>query len=147
MEGNFLFDIDEVIKNIDDAGVISVFFPTFRKSLIIDTRHSESTGPMVELTSMARSPQDRMRWIRRRRTQFPRPRSLTLIPWQRYIDSLVTSGVWEQILDRVRESGYAGAVKDCENALAELRKMEHRELVDAITGNNYHTLWAQDEGG
>ena len=105
MEGNFLFDIDQVIQNISEAEVMSVFFPTFRRALIVDTRANESVGPFVRLMPMARSPQDRMRSIRRLRPQFPRPTNLTLIPWQRYVDSLVESGVWDQIVDRVRQSG------------------------------------------
>ena len=105
MEGNFLFDIDQVIQNVSEAEVMSVFFPTFRRALIIDTRTNESVGPFVRLMPMARSPQDRMRSIRRMRPQLPRPANLTLIPWQRYVDSLVESGVWDQIVDRVRQSG------------------------------------------
>ena len=78
-----------VIQNVSEAEVMSVFFPTFRRALIIDTRSNESVGPFVRLMPMARSPQDRMRSIRRLRPQFPRPANLTLIPWQRYVDSLV----------------------------------------------------------
>ena len=144
MEGNFLFDIDEVIENIGDAEVMSVFFPTFQKSLIIDTRFNDSVGPFVKLMPMARSPQDRMRSIRRMRPQFPRPANLTLIPWQRYVASLVDSGVWDRIVGRIRESGDDRAVAACDDALNELQQIEHDELVAAITGNNYHTLWSRN---
>ena len=141
MEGNFLFDIDQVIQNVSEAEVMSVFFPTFRRALIIDTRTTESVGPFVRLMPMARSPQDRMRSIRRLRPQLPRPANLTLIPWQRYVDSLVESGVWDQIVERVRQSGDEAAISACGEALNELKQMERDELVSAITGRNYHTLW------
>ena len=144
MEGNFLFDIDNVIQNVSEAEVMSVFFPTFRRALIVDTRSNESAGPFVRLMPMARSPQDRMRSIRRMRPQFPRPANLTLIPWQRYVDSLVESGVWDQIVERVRQSGDEAAVSACGDALSELRQMERDELVSAITGRNYHTIWPVD---
>ena len=144
MEGNFLFDIDNVIQNVSEAEVMSVFFPTFRRALIVDTRSNESVGPFVRLMPMARSPQDRMRSIRRMRPQFPRPANLTLIPWQRYVDSLVESGVWDQIVERVRQSGDEVAVSACGDALNELRQMERDELVSAITGRNYHTIWPVD---
>ena len=146
MEGNFLFDIDDVIQNVSGAEVMSVFFPTFRRALIIDTRSNEEVGPFVRLMPMARSPQDRMRTIRRLRPQLPRPANLTLIPWQRYVDSLVEYGVWDQILDRVRESGDSEALNACGKALADLRQMEREELMSAITGRNYHTLWPQELG-
>ncbi len=145
MEGNFLFDIEEMIQNIDDAEVMSVFFPTFRRSLIIDTRFDDSAGPFVKLMPMARSPQDRMRSIRRMRPQFPRPANLTLIPWQRYVASLVESGVWDRILGRVRESGDETAIAACKTALSQLESLEREELVAAITGDNYHTLWSIEE--
>ncbi len=145
MEGNFLFDIRDVIHNIERAEVMAVFFPTFRRSLVVDTRHKEGVGPMVRLMPMARSPQDRMRSIRRARPEFPRPANLTLVPWQRYISSLVSSGVWDKILDRVEESGDEAALIACEEALAELRQLETEELSAAITGKNYHTLWSREE--
>ena len=141
MEGNFLFDIDQVIQNVSEAEVMSLFFPTFRRSLIIDTRTNDTVGPFVRLMPMARSPQDRMRSIRRLRPQFPRPSNLTLIPWQRYVSSLVESGVWDQIVDRIRQSADEEALSACERALVELKKLEHEELTDAITGRNYHTIW------
>ena len=144
MEGNFLFDIDQVIQNVSEAEVMSVFFPTLRRSLIVDTRSNESVGPFVRLMPMARSPQDRMRSIRRLRPQFPRPANLTLIPWQRYVDSLVESGVWDQIVERIRQSGDEAAMSACSQALSDLRQMERDELVSAITGRNYHTIWPVD---
>ena len=144
MEGNFLFDIRDVMQNIERAEVMSVFFPTFRRSLIIDTRYKEDVGPLVRLMPMARSPQDRMRSIRRLRPEFPRPANLTLVPWQRYVGSLISSGVWDKILDRLEESGDEGALVACDEALKELRQLESDELTAAITGDNYHTVWSRE---
>lgn len=144
MEGNFLFDMDEVIRSVREAEVLSVFFPPLQRSLIVDTRSDAANPPFVGLMPMARSPQDRMRSIRRMRPGLPRPRNLTLVPWQRYIASLVSTGVWDSILERVGESGDAGALADCEKALAELMELEREETVGAITGENHHTLWSRD---
>ena len=143
MEGNFLFDLDEVIRNIEGAEVLSVFFPALGRSLIVDTRREGAEGAFVKLAPMARSPQDRMRSIRRMRPNFPRPRNLTLVPWQRFVTSLASSGVWDSILDRVRESGDPAALAACEKALAELTELEREETAGAITGENYHTLWSR----
>ena len=144
MEGNFLFDIRDVIQNIERAEVMSVFFPTFRRALIVDTRYKDNVGPMVRLMPMARSPQDRMRSIRRIRPEFPRPTNLTLVPWQRYVGSLISSGVWDKIIARLEESGDEGVLIACEEAFEELRQLESAELTSAITGENYHTLWSAD---
>jgi len=142
MEGNFLFEIDEVLRNVQEAEVMSIFFPSFRKALIIDTRSNTDDGPMVRLMPMASSPQDRVRSIRKLRPGFPRLQNLTLIPWQRYVDSLVNLGVWEKIVKRIEESGDAKAIQACDAALTELRRLERQELVAAISGDNYQTIWS-----
>jgi hypothetical protein len=38
MDGDFRIDIDEIIRNIDSAEVISIYFPILRKAILIDTR-------------------------------------------------------------------------------------------------------------
>ena len=141
MEGNFLFEIDEVLRNVQEAEVMSIFFPSFRRALIIDTRSNADDGPMVRLMPMASSPQDRVRSIRKLRPGFPRLQNLTLIPWQRYVDSLVNLGVWEKIVKRIEESGDPKAIQACDAALTELRRLERQELVAAISGDNYQTIW------
>ena len=142
MEGNFLFEIDEVLRNVQEAQVMSIFFPSFRRALIIDTRSNADDGPMVRLMPMASSPQDRVRSIRKLRPGFPRLQNLTLIPWQRYVDSLVNLGVWEKIVKRIEESGDPKAIQACDAALIELRRLERQELVAAISGDNYQTIWS-----
>ena len=142
MEGNFLFEIDEVLRNVQEAEVMSIFFQSFRRALIIDTRSNTDDGPMVRLMPMASSPQDRVRSIRKLRPGFPRLQNLTLIPWQRYVDSLVNLGVWEKIVKRIEESGDAKAIQACDAALTELRRLERQELVAAISGDNYQTIWS-----
>ncbi|HCH08001.1 MAG TPA: hypothetical protein EYN72_06685 [Dehalococcoidia bacterium] len=142
MEGNFLFEIDEVLRNVQEAEVMSIFFPSFRRALIIDTRSNTDDGPMVRLMPMASSPQDRVRSIRKLRPGFPRLQNLTLIPWQRYVDSLVNLGVWEKIVKRIEESGDPKAIQACDAALTELRRLERQELVAAISGDNYQTIWS-----
>ena len=141
MEGNFLFEIDEVLRNVQEAEVMSIFFPSFQKALVIDTRFHADDGPMVLLMPMANSPQDRVRSIRRLRPGFPRLQNLTLIPWQRYVDSLVTLGIWQKIIDRIEASGDEKAIQACDAALLELRQLERKEMVGAITGENYETIW------
>jgi hypothetical protein len=145
MEGNFLFEIDEVLRNVQEAEVMSIFFPSFRRALIVDTRSNADDGPMVRLMPMASSPQDRVRSIRKLRPGFPRLQNLTLIPWQRYVESLVNLGVWEKIVTRIEASRDGKAIQACEAALTELRRLEREELVAAISGENYQTIWSAAE--
>ena len=142
MEGNFLFEIDEVLRNVQEAEVMSIFFPSFRRALVIDMRSNADVGPMVRLMPMANSPQDRVRSIRRLRPGFPRIQNLTLIPWPRYVDSLVNLGVWEKIVSRIEASGDKKAIQACDDVLVELRRLEREEMVAAISGEHYQTIWS-----
>ena len=142
MDDDFVLDIDEIKKNIDAAEIMSVFFPTFRKAVVIDTRSNSTDGPMIRLMSMAASPQERLRSIRRLRSGFPRVHSLTLIPWTRYVDSLVSLGIWDRIVQRFRDAGQAEAVETCEKVLSELRRLEKDEFAAVVRGENYHTIWS-----
>ena len=142
MESSFLFDMDDVFRSIVKAEAMSIFFPTLRKALVVDTRFSSTEGPFVRLLPMAGSPQERLRSIQRLRSGFARLRNLTLIPWQRYVESLVTTGVWGKIEERIKESGDISAIESCETALLDLRRSEHRELHAVVTGKGYQTIWS-----
>ena len=80
--------------------------------------------------------------IRRLRPAFPRPDNLTLIPWSRYVDSLVSLGIWDRIVQRFKDSAHTGAVAACESALGELRRLEKAELASVVKGENYRTVWS-----
>ncbi len=145
MDDEFVFNLEEVMTNIDTAEVMSLFFPAFRKAVVIDTRSNDEEGAMVRILPMAASPQERLRTIRKLRPTFPRLRTLTLIPWPRYVESLVSMGVWDRIVDRVRDGGHHEVLAECDAVLAELRGLEQSELAAVVRGENYHTLWAAGE--
>jgi len=145
MEGNFLFEMDEVFRNIQEAEVMSIFFPALRQALVLDTRFNATDGPMVRLLPMAGSPQERLRSIRRLRPGFRRLQNLTLIPWQRYVESLVDSGVWAKLEDRIKQSGDTSAIEAFDAALLELRNLERKELHAVIVGEGYQTIWSASE--
>lgn len=142
MSGDFEYDLDEALRGIDTAEVMSVFFPTLRRAVVIDTRHDDKTGPMVIVLPMVASPEERLRSIRRLRPNLPQVNSLTLIPWPRYVASLVRLGVWGRIVKRFEGSGHTEAVAACESALAELERLEKAELAAVVRGENYHTIWS-----
>lgn len=121
---------------------MSFFFPTFRKALVVDTRSNETDGPMIRVMPMVASPQERIRALRRLRGGFPRVRSLTVIPWPRYVDSMVSLGVWDRIVERLAQSGMADAAEASQPALEELKRMEKAEMAAVVIGENYHTIWS-----
>ena len=133
------------MSNIDNAEVMSVFFPALRKAVVIDTRSNDQEGPSVRIMPMVASPQERARALRRLRPNFPRLRNLTLIPWPRYVDSLVRLGVWDRIVDRFKRSGHDEAVRACRAVMVELRRLEKAGLAAVVRGENYQTLWSARE--
>lgn len=142
MNSDFMFEIEGMLNSIDESDAISIFFPTFRKALVVDPRSNANDGPLVRIMPMAASPQERLRTLRRLRPGFPRVRNLAVIPWMRYVDSLVSLGLWERLLGRLERAGEHDAMQECEKALNQLRDMERVEHMNAVSGKNYRTIWS-----
>lgn len=143
MDGEFRANIEEILRSIETAEVISFYFPRLRKTLLVDTRTTDDDPPMVRLVAMATSPEARFRSLRRLRPHLPKPQAITLIPWPRYVESLVTLGVWDRLLKRLSHAGHPEVIRACEAILDELRRREQEEAVEAIRGDYYRTLWAR----
>ena len=143
MDGDFRIDLEEVLKNIDSAEVISIYFPLLRKTILIDTRFTEEDPPMVKVVPMASTVEERNRALRRLRPHFPRPKAITVVKWPKSVESLVQLGVWRKVLERFVYSGHKEAVQACNLVLQEMYGLEVEELSAVITGENYHTMWAR----
>ena len=139
-------DLDVIMENLDEAEVVSLYFPALGKTMLIDNRTTAYVGPMVRLLPMASSSGERLRSIRRLRPELPRPGSMTWIPWTRRVDSLCALGVWARIIARFDAyddpSTPGAAASDC---LSTLRRLERNELLCAITGDHYRTLWRRED--
>ena len=143
MDGDFRIDLDDLLKNVNTAEVITFYFPVLRKTILIDTRFTIDDPPMVRIVQMAGSLDERQRSLRKLRPQFSRPESITVVPWPKYVDSLVDLGVWSKVLERIAYSGHKEAVQQCDEVLREIRRLEKNELAAVISGENYHTVWAR----
>ena len=143
MDGDFRIDVEEVIRKVEQAEVISMYFPMLRKTILIDTRFSDENFPLVKIMPMATSLDERHRLLNKMRPYFPRPKAITVILWPKYVDSLVNSGVWSTILERFAHSRHKRAVEACYLVLEEMYDLELEEFSAVIRGDNYHTLWAR----
>ena len=144
MMGNHFFDeLDEMKGSILEAEVLSLFFPYFGKSILVDTRSNETDGPAIMLTEMVRSPQERIRSLERLRPGFPEVEKMILIPWVRYISTLVESGIWDSIVNRLEQSTFDDPDHSTDLLLLELKEMERIELLAAIKGPKYETVWSR----
>ena len=144
MTGNHFFDdLDEVKASIHQADVISLFFPYFGKTVLVDTRSHDNDGPIIILTQMARSPQERIRSMEKLRPGFPDVQKMILVPWVRYVTTLADSGVWNTIITRLENCSYTDAWEAGNSIFSELKKLELNELKEVITGPSYKTVWAK----
>ena len=141
MDSDFRIDIGEVQRAIDVGEITALYFPLLRKTLLMDTRTTGVDGPMIKVVPMASSPEERFRDLVRMRPRLPKPESINIVPWPKYVASLVRLEVWDHIVRRFLEIGPPEIVKRCEECLEELKRLEREELRRAITGENYETLW------
>lgn len=145
MDSDYVIDLPEVLNNVRTAEVVSLYFPLFRKVLLFDARHDDVEGPMVRVVPMVNSVEERVRALRRLRPRFGRPQSITLVPWPKSVDSAERLGVVQALMQRLALLGYADRVPELRACLEELRQAERAELVAAITGEHYETLWPPTE--
>jgi hypothetical protein len=143
----FRVDMSEVLKSIDRAEVLTMYFPMLRKTLLVDGRRNDSDGPLVKVVPMVETPDERVKELRKLRPRFPVPDSITFIPWPKYVASLERLGVLERLISRFAHAGDEEQVSQCQAAFAELQKLERQEIRDAIVGENYETLWDAETSG
>ena len=141
---HFYDDLNDVKANILEADVISIFFPNFKKSVLVDTRSTETDGPSIMLTPMARSPRERIKSMEKLRPGFPEVKNMILIPWLRYIFSLEESGIWELLVNRLEQSTLLNSNPAPNTILNELKNLENIELLEVIKGNTYQTIWPKE---
>ena len=93
---------------------------------------------------MARGLHARLRSLKRARPHLPKATEIVAIPWPIYVENLVRSGVWAQVMKRIESTGSQDAVASAEAALNELRALESQELTALIKGGQYETIWARE---
>jgi hypothetical protein len=141
MDSDFRVDIQEVCRAIDTGEIIALYFPLLRKTLLMDLRTTPLDGPMIKVVPMAASAEDRYRELVRMRPRLPKPESINIVPWPKFVESLVRADVWDRIVRRYAEIGPPDVVRQCAACLDELRAVEREEIRRAITGENFETLW------
>ncbi|MBI4497447.1 MAG: hypothetical protein HY689_06070 [Chloroflexi bacterium] len=141
MDSDFPIDLPQVLEDIRTAEVLSILFPLVRKVLLLDTRHDSLEGPLVRVAPMVNSVEERTRSLRRMRPRFGAPEEVRLVPWPKYVASLERLGVVDALAQRIVLLGYADRVPALRRALQELQALEQDELLAAVTGDNYDSLW------
>jgi hypothetical protein len=141
MDNDFAIDIDSILEVIDKADIITIRFLILPQRLLIDTRCSESEGPLVKLVPRAASLEERFKSIKQLRPRFRLPEKITAIWWPKHVRELVTCAVWDRIVRRLTSAGFPQAEEQCQEILEELVRLEQQEVLNAIAGEGYHCLW------
>lgn len=141
MDNDYSIDVPAILEILNTAEVITFRFVTVQQRLLMDARFSEAEGPLLKLVPRATSAEERFRAIKQLRPRFRLPEKITAVWWPKYVDSLITSGVWGRVAQRMASSGFPGAAEQCEQVLRELRQQERAEIMNAILGHGYQSLW------
>ena len=142
-ENGVLIDFEELRKVVDKCDVFTIGFRLFPERLIVDTRTSGDQGPMIEVVEPVGTVEERFFWLGQRRPQFGVPESFTFFVWPHSVRYLEESGMMDRIRQRIypldTEDGRLG--QSVAESMWNLILRERKATFDAITGQNYHTLW------
>ncbi len=141
MDNDFDLDHGQIINTIRKAEVVTFRFVVVSERLLFDTRSSEIDPPLVKLVPRATSVEDRFRSLKQLRPRFKLPEKISAVWWPKSIESMVSHGVWDAIVERVESAGFAEAARGYSSVLEELRASERKELHNALTGEGYQSLW------
>ena len=135
-------DMDEVTRVIDAADVLVVRFAIVDKRLLVDSRTSETEGPLIALVPKAGSVEERFKSLKKLRPRFPLPEKIMSFMWPRHIDTLQDSGVWDKIARRLVSLGGEEMTSRCDEVFQQLALEEKTEVLQAIRGGEgYQSLW------
>ena len=145
MDGGFRFDIEKVKGHVESADVISIHLPILRRTVLVDTRYNNDTPPSIDLVPMASSLEERFTAIQAMRPDFPKPESLTALPWPGTSSGLIQFGVISCILGKFSHTPHAQPMRaKIQQVLSEIKSLERMEGIEAITGNGYYPIWTRN---
>jgi hypothetical protein len=139
MEDDLGVDLEEVMTVVNTAEVFVIMFQLFERRLLVDTRTEGGEAPLLRIVDRVRSSEERFRELMRIRPRFGSPERIVAFQWHRSIRTLVESGVWGAIEQRVRALGSTETAVLA--ALSELQWEERQEEIKAVKGEEpYRTL-------
>ncbi len=143
-ENGVLIDLEELRRVVDDCDVFTVGFRLFPERFIVDTRSTESEIPMAEVVEPVATVEERFFWLGKRRPAFSAPERFTFFVWPHSINFFQESGIADRIRERVGAVEHGESAKVMDTAMARLSGLEKVAVVNAITGENCHTIWPQE---
>lgn len=144
-ENGVMIDLEEVRKVVEECDVFTIGFRLFPERLIVDTRTSDSEGPMLELVDPVGTVEERFFWLGQRRPSLGVPQRFTFFVWPHTVEYLEDSGIMDRVRRRIYAQDETGAFgRSVARSMFQLHTNERRAIRDAITGKNYHTVWERE---
>jgi hypothetical protein len=133
----------QVFASIDEAEVLSIFFPLLRRALVVDTRHTPQIGPLIAVAPQVTSTAERMAWVTAARPEFDRPDFIMMLPWLKSIRSLSDHGILARIRELLIRNGLPPDTAETmtRQAQRELLHIERETFIAMIRGDGYETVW------
>jgi hypothetical protein len=131
-------DMAEVRTAVAEADVLIVGFRGFLERLLVDSRTSGETGPMVRVVEPLGGVEERMFWLGRNRPQFGMPQRFTFFVWPHSVEFLESSGLIEALREGVADGD---GPEQLAAAIAELKAVERAADRAAVNGRPWRTLW------
>ena len=140
-ENGLQVDLDALNELLLKADVLTIGFTSFPARLLIDTRTSQTEGPLVAIVAPVQTVQERYLWLGKHRGNFGAPEAFSFFIWPHPVRSLVSRDILRPLLDRLeRASDGAGAALS--ESLERLREMEDEAVRAAIRGEEpWKTVW------
>ena len=141
MDGDRIFDVDELRNALEQHDHLLMRFETVTLRLFVDFRSSSEAEPAVLILQPVNSFRERLISIRRGRPEFPVPERLQVVTWPLHIGSIERLGLLDTIRDRFTADDASEALRRLDDAVRELEDAERAEVQRAISGEGYQTLW------
>lgn len=131
--------MSEVLGVVNSAEVFVVMFHLFDRRLLVDSRTNGGESPLIRVVDRVRNSDERFRELLRLRPRFPAPDRIVAFQWPRTVRTMVESGVWMAIEERMRSLGASESTVLA--VLSELQWEERSEEIKAVRGEEpYRTL-------
>ncbi len=139
-ENGLSLSLTEVFEAIGKSDVLVLGFLHIAPRILFDTR-SGPDKPLFRMVPPARTPEERFAHLRKLRPGLSDPERYVFIQWPLGMTSLVTTEVWDQIVDHCVKAAGESAREDCDGILKRLRQLDRKEDREAIRGESYRTVW------
>jgi hypothetical protein len=145
-ENGVMIDLEQVRQVVEECDVFTIGFRLFQERVIVDSRTFGDEGPMLEVVEPVSTVEERFFWLGQRRPAFGVPERFTFFVWPHSIHHLEESGLMDRIRHRIYPLDGSGEMgRAVAKSVLRLHLLERKATRDAITGKNYHTIWAKSE--